>query len=381
MNGKNDFALVPRPPGALEKAEPGAKRILSGMVADTLALVKPVRLDFPDGNAASVEEWLQQGKNFYFGYGVSKNYEKAFAFFSKAAATGHPEAQFHVGLCFEDGDGVKPDEVQAVKWYRESAIGGFAKAQNNLAVCYRDGHSVQRDYAEAEKWYCMAAAQGYAPTSCRPKNESRGHGLTCEQLSSGQNPGAVQRMGFYYRYKFGHGAPQDGAEAVKWYRMAAERGCADAQTNLGVCYELGYGIPQDFTEAARWYRMASAQDCADAQNKLIVGIQSGLIVPLDSDEEWKWYLREEHSRVAKSFRKGAERGEAEQQFGLGVCYEIGMGCRKDIVEAYKWLKLATAQDRKEAAKRLTSLLSTMTPDQIQEGERRIREFREQRFVQ
>lgn len=40
MDEKNNFALVPRPPGALEKAEPGAKRILSGMVADTLALVK-----------------------------------------------------------------------------------------------------------------------------------------------------------------------------------------------------------------------------------------------------------------------------------------------------------------------------------------------------
>jgi DNA-binding NtrC family response regulator len=40
MSGNNDFALVPRPPGALERAEPGAKRILSGMVADTLALAK-----------------------------------------------------------------------------------------------------------------------------------------------------------------------------------------------------------------------------------------------------------------------------------------------------------------------------------------------------
>ncbi len=34
------FALVPRPPSEIEKAEPGAKRVLSGMVADTLALVK-----------------------------------------------------------------------------------------------------------------------------------------------------------------------------------------------------------------------------------------------------------------------------------------------------------------------------------------------------
>lgn len=40
MNEKDNFALVPRPPGALEKTAPGAKRILSGMVADTLTLAK-----------------------------------------------------------------------------------------------------------------------------------------------------------------------------------------------------------------------------------------------------------------------------------------------------------------------------------------------------
>ena len=40
MNEKTDYALVPRPPSALEKAEPGARRILSSMVADTLALAR-----------------------------------------------------------------------------------------------------------------------------------------------------------------------------------------------------------------------------------------------------------------------------------------------------------------------------------------------------
>ena len=40
MSKNNGFALMPRPPGALEKAEPGAKRILSSMVTDTLALAK-----------------------------------------------------------------------------------------------------------------------------------------------------------------------------------------------------------------------------------------------------------------------------------------------------------------------------------------------------
>jgi hypothetical protein len=42
MNEKNNHALVRRPSSAIEKAKPRAKRVLSGMVADTLALAKPV---------------------------------------------------------------------------------------------------------------------------------------------------------------------------------------------------------------------------------------------------------------------------------------------------------------------------------------------------
>ena len=40
MKEKNDFALVRRPSSAVERVEPGAKRILAGLVADTLALAK-----------------------------------------------------------------------------------------------------------------------------------------------------------------------------------------------------------------------------------------------------------------------------------------------------------------------------------------------------
>lgn len=40
MNEPKDFALVPRLPTAVVKSEPGAKRVLSGMVTDTLALAK-----------------------------------------------------------------------------------------------------------------------------------------------------------------------------------------------------------------------------------------------------------------------------------------------------------------------------------------------------
>ena len=57
------------------------------------------------------------------------------------------------------------------------------------------------------------------------------------------------------RYASGDGVPQDEAEAVRWYRLAADQGLASAQFNLAVSYGEGEGVPQDNAEAVRWYRL------------------------------------------------------------------------------------------------------------------------------
>ena len=61
---------------------------------------------------------------------------------------------------------------------------------------------------------------------------------------------------------------KDYAEAVRWYRMAAEQGFAKAQYNLGKCCYLGRGVQQDYTEAVKWYKLAADQGNADAQYML-----------------------------------------------------------------------------------------------------------------
>jgi TPR repeat protein len=54
-----------------------------------------------------------------------------------------------------------------------------------------------------------------------------------------------------WKYDNGEGVPQDDAEAVKWYRRAAEQGLADAQVSLGQMYADGKGVLKDDTEAAK----------------------------------------------------------------------------------------------------------------------------------
>ena len=55
------------------------------------------------------------------------------------------------------------------------------------------------------------------------------------------------------------------AEAVKWYRKAAEQGLADAQNNLGRCYFLGDGVPKDYVEGYKWLLLAVAQNLEGAK--------------------------------------------------------------------------------------------------------------------
>ena len=46
---------------------------------------------------------------------------------------------------------------------------------------------------------------------------------------------------------------RDYAEALKWYRMAAEQGSTAAEHGLAEMYFEGKGVTKDYAEAARWY--------------------------------------------------------------------------------------------------------------------------------
>jgi len=59
-------------------------------------------------------------------------------------------------------------------------------------------------------------------------------------------------------YDNGQGVPQDYAEAVKWYRLAADQGNANAQSNLGFMYGKGLGVLQDNVMAHMWNNIGAA---------------------------------------------------------------------------------------------------------------------------
>lgn len=70
-------------------------------------------------------------------------------------------------------------------------------------------------------------------------------------------------------YYYGrNGVTKDYAQAVRYYRLAADQGSAKAQCNLGFCYANGQGVPQNREEAIRLYRLSAAQGNETAKYNL-----------------------------------------------------------------------------------------------------------------
>lgn len=61
------------------------------------------------------------------------------------------------------------------------------------------------------------------------------------------------------RYEDGQGVPSNFVEALKWYRLAAEQGHVTAQYKLGLMYGQGRGVPPNVVEAHKWMALAASK--------------------------------------------------------------------------------------------------------------------------
>jgi hypothetical protein len=157
-----------------------------------------------------------------------------------AAEDSVAQAQFSLGLRYENGTGVAKDPVQAIHWVRKAAEQGYDEAQYVLGCWYNGEDGFAKDPVEAAKWWEKAAAQGHADAQ------------HCLALS----------------YSIGQGVTKNPAEAAKWWRKAAEQKHVDAQFFLGLSYAEGLGVPKIPEQAVYWLRQAAAQGNGNALAEL-----------------------------------------------------------------------------------------------------------------
>jgi TPR repeat protein len=72
---------------------------------------------------------------------TAPHYEEAAKWYGLAAAQGDADAQYSLGILYDNGTGVAQDDTEAAKWFRLAADQGYAKAQNNLGALYARGRA------------------------------------------------------------------------------------------------------------------------------------------------------------------------------------------------------------------------------------------------
>ena len=88
------------------------------------------------------------------------DYSAAYEEWLPLAELGDVEAQFNLGVMYDQGAGVDRSLEKAADWYRKAAEQGFIDAQTNMGIMYFDGQGVPRDHNEASRWFQLAAGQG-----------------------------------------------------------------------------------------------------------------------------------------------------------------------------------------------------------------------------
>ncbi len=208
----------------------------------------------------------------------------------------------------------------------KKAKAGDIQAQYAVATAFHDGEGVEEDYAQAIYWFRKAAESGCAESSC--------------QLGS--------------MYLNGRGLKkEDVGEAVKWYDKALALGIedpwgikADAYFIAGAYY-FGYqGVPRSHPEALRWYRLAVEGGWERAAHMLGDMYASGEGVPKDDVEAARWYQ--------KSIEMDHDAWDS--MYKLGLIYRDGTGVPKDSEVAEGLLFRAASKGHTDAQYALGMML-------------------------
>lgn len=287
------------------------------------------------------------------------------------AEAGDPLGMFTLAMDYAMGRTTPLDMKQAIVWMRKAADRDEPEAMRRLGNYYAYGHleicpdAQPVNLAEAEKWLKQAIEQGHPLAALDMGNVKRTQKEYAEAVR-------WYRLAADYRireamfnlalsYELGKGVPHDPQQAIAWYRRAAEEGYARAQYDLGISYKYGNNVEQNDAEAARWFRMAAEQGHSPAQNSLGVLYYEGQGVPRDYNEAVKWYRRAIASGsgelLGESYlHQDLHRTAANHaRYNLALCYLHGLGVPQDQEPATKLLRESAAGGYKQAAVKLQEI--------------------------
>ncbi|KAK1521673.1 hypothetical protein CPAR01_14590 [Colletotrichum paranaense] len=300
---------------APRKANSSPKNSASSTPYDLLREAKGILQKLASGGYPFAQYYLADGyASGLFSKG-KEDYNQAFPLFVLAAKHGHAESAYRTALCYEFGWGCRKDPAKAVQFLRMSASKRHPGAMSRLGKACLSGDLGEKRYREGIKWMKLAAEAADAVYSAAP------YQLAC-----------------LYETGYGDDIFKDEVYAAELFTAAAELGHPEANFRMGEAYEYGkLSCPRDPALSVHFYTGAAERGHAGAMMGLCAWYMVGAEPILEKDEEeaYEWA------------RRSAEMGFVKAQYAVGYFTEMGIGCRRDILEANVWyVKAADAGDER-----------------------------------
>ncbi len=183
-----------------------------------------------------------------------------------------------------------------------------------------------------------------------------------------QDAEAACQLGWISYYGFGL-SPPDPGEAMRSFRLAADRGHGEAMAAIGQIYHLGFGVTRDDREALSWFKKAAdkgdgagtyglglmflvgwgtAKDTTQADvllKKALPALQASADRPyarylLGNVYEYGDGVPRDYSQAMTWYRKATDVFEPAAMGNLGVMYEAARGTTRDYYGAFNWYRKA-----------------------------------------
>ncbi|KAG7102176.1 Protein SKT5 like protein [Verticillium longisporum] len=257
-----------------------------------------------------------------------EDYSQAFPLFVIAAKHGHAESGYRSALCYEFGWGCRKDPAKAVQFLRIAASKRHPGAMTRLGKACLVGDLGEKRYREGIKWMKLAAEAADSIYNSAP------YQLAC-----------------LYETGYGDDVFKDENYAAELFTQAAELGHPEANFRMGEAYEHGkLGCPRDPALSVHFYTGAAEKGHAAAMMGLCAWYMVGAEPILEKDEEeaYEWA------------RRSAELGFVKAQYAVGYFTEMGIGCRRDILEANVWYVKAADSGDDRARQRIAMIQAAVS---------------------
>lgn len=177
----------------------------------------------------------------------------------------HDEILMLLVFCMQQGIGCKKNEQEAFKQLQQLAKRS-TMAQYELALCYLHGKGTPVDNSSAAKHALEAAYKnfayaenlvGYMYEHSLLENSTAANAICWYRRAANQNdPKSQYDLGkCYYTHKVGKYM----GHTTTWHSQAANNGHADAQFCMGNYYASGEGVVANFLQAMNWWSEAANQ--------------------------------------------------------------------------------------------------------------------------